>query len=253
VTKTSDAPEFLPPDPVVRLVRDRILDAELAALLTIAVEGGIPVLVAGVAPAARRAVRDALVVLVPRGVRVVRLAADEDFAWMPQAVELGWRPTSATSPQLPGAVMVAALEGDAADGTWGDAARLAIRALTAGHSLLATVGGSGLDDVLRTLGRPPVSAADDELSRLGVVLVLGAAERVEIAHYLRPVARDPGGHVQRLPPAALAAWNMRTGRYDHFAWGILAELASRTGRRPLAFEREQARRAASISAAAAGP
>lgn len=86
-----------------------------------------------------------------------------------------------------------------------------------------------------------------------MVLVLGDGPRVVIAHYLRPAARDPGGHVQRLPPAALAAWNQRTEQYDHFAWGVAGELAGRTHRRPLAFEREQAKRSAAISAAATGP
>jgi len=254
VTETSPAPAFLPPHAVARLVRDRILDAELAALLSLTVEGGIPVVVAGAAFEARLAVRDALAALVPPGVPVVRLAgADEDFAWMPQAVELGWRSSGAAAAATPGAVMVAALEGDTADAAWGEAAHLAIRALTAGYSLLATAGGSRLEDVLGRLALPPVGAIDDELTRLGVVLVLDDGPRVAIAHYLRPAARDPGGHVQRLPPAALAAWNGQTGRYDHFAWGVVAELAGRTGRRPLNFEREQAQRAAAISAAATGP
>lgn len=143
MTETSSAPAFLPPDAVAGLVRDRILDAELAALLSLTVEGGIPVVVAGGASEARRAARDALAALVPAGAAVVRLAgADEDFAWMPQAVELGWRSSGAPAAATPGAVMVAAFEEDVADPTWGQAAHLAIRALTAGYSLLATAGGS---------------------------------------------------------------------------------------------------------------
>ncbi len=119
---------------------------------------------------------------------------------------------------------------------------------------MATADGNRLDDVLARLAAPPVGAVDDELMRLGVVLVLDDAgdghPRVASAHYLRPVARDPGGHVQRLPPAVLATWSAATARFDHFAWGVVGELAGRTGRRPLDFEREQARRAAAIGAAA---
>lgn len=233
-------------------MRDRVLDAELAALLWLTVEGGIPVVVAGGAGETRRAVRDALLPLVSGAVPVVHLAgADEDFAWMPQAGELGWRSSGPTLPGTQGAVMVADLEpGDAR--TWGEAAHLAIRALTAGYSLVATAGGSTLEDVLGRLSLPPVSAIDDELARLGVVLLLDDGPRVRIAHYLRPAARDPGGHVQRPAPAALATWNGKTAKYDHFAWGVVAELAGRIGQRPISFEREQARRAAAISSGAAG-
>jgi hypothetical protein len=150
---------------------------------------------------------------------------------------------------VPGAVMVADLDAGA---TWGDAARLAVRALTADYGLVATAEGSSLEDLLGRLAASPVLAIDDELTRLGVVLVLGEGAdgvvRVQAAHYLRPVARDAGGHVQRLPPAVLATWNPSAARFDHFAWGIVDELAGRTGRRPLEFEREQARRAAAILA-----
>jgi hypothetical protein len=59
----------------------------------------------------------------------------------------------------------------------------------------------------------------------------GRDQRVVAAHYLRPVARDTGGHVQRLGPAVLATWDADRGAYDHFGWGIYPELAARTGRR----------------------
>jgi hypothetical protein len=59
----------------------------------------------------------------------------------------------------------------------------------------------------------------------------GRDQRVVAAHYLRPVARDAGGHVQRLGPAVLATWDADRGAYDHFGWGIYPELAARTGRR----------------------
>jgi len=252
VTDPDALPAALPSTALVGLVRDGVLDAELAALLWLTVEGGIPVVVAGVAGEDRRAVRDALLTLAPDTAPVVHLAGTaEDFAWMPQAGELGWQSTGLAEPGKPGAVMVAELEpGDA--GTWGEAAHLAIRALTAGYSLVATAGGSTLEDVLGRLSMPPVSAVDDELTRLGVVLLLDDGPRLRIAHYLRPAARDPGGHVQRPSPAALAAWNGKTDRYDHFAWGVVAELAGRIGQRPIALEREQARRSSVVASAAAG-
>ena len=253
MTETTPRPPFVPPDGLVRLVRRRVLDAELAALVSLTVEGGIPLVVAGGSAGERLDVRDAAAGALAAGGPLVPLSgAGEDFAWMPEAGELGWRSGGHATPAGPGAVMVARLEDGAADAVWGEAAHLAIRALTVGYSLLATADGASLQQVLGRLAEAPVSAIDDELSRLGVVLVLGPGPRVEIAHYLRPAARDPGGHVQRLPPAALAAWNATARRYDHFAWGVVDELAGRAGRRPLAFEREQAERAVAISSAATG-
>ena len=73
-----------------------------------------------------------------------------------------------------------------------------------------------LADVLAVLRGQGLT--DDEISFLGAVLVLevdgepgggtgGPPGRVVAAHRLRPVARDAGGHVQRLGPAVLAIWD----------------------------------------------
>jgi hypothetical protein len=73
------------------------------------------------------------------------------------------------------------------------------------------------------------------------------------AHYLRPVERDGHGHLQRRPPAVLATWDAKHADFEHFAWGVTPELASRVGRTQADFERRQAGRArflASIEAAA---
>ena len=255
-----------------RLVAARVLDAELAALAWLLVEGGVPVVVAGPACGGRTALADALLEVRPGGSSPVRLAGDaERFDWLPEAVELGWR----REPGRPGAIGRAGLAGrgrvspatsvlvadldDATPGaTWGERARLLVRALGLGYGLVATIRAAGLDEVLARLKGPPVSAVDDELSRLGLVLVLGPAgapeagvdHRVVAAHYLRPLARDEHGHVQRLPPAVLATWDPNAERVEHFAWGVAGELAGRTGRRAGDFEREQALRAGRLLAAA---
>jgi hypothetical protein len=77
-----------------------------------------------------------------------------------------------------------------------------------------------------------------------------AAPRVVAAHYVRPVAIDPGGHVHRLPPAVLGTWNEASRTWDDFAWGVIPELAGRLGIRSTDLEREQARRAALLRGAA---
>lgn len=248
---------------VVELVRERVVDAELGALLWLLVETRLPVIVVGPDGAGRTTLRDALLDLLPPDARSIRLAGDEeDFEWLPEAPELGWRRERRGQAAAPHhvrassttAVLLADGLGDrSAGGTAGSRARVVIRALALGYGMAATMIGTGLEDVLDTLGAVPIAADDDELSRLGIVLVLAAVpgaldepadrEHVVAAHYVRPVVRDAHGHVQRLPPAVLAAWDQRTDRLEHFAWGIVGELAGRTGRRPVEFEREQARRA----------
>jgi hypothetical protein len=58
------------------------------------------------------------------------------------------------------------------------------------------------------------------------------------AHYLRPVARDVHGHVQRLGPAVLATWDPASDKFEQFGWGVTPELAIRVGRRAGDFELE---------------
>ena len=123
---------------------------------------------------------------------------------------------------------------------------IAIRAASIGYGLAATIHADSLDEVFEALRRPPVLLADDELSRLGVVLVLravaGGRRRVVAAHYVRPIVRDVHGHVQHLGPAVLATWDPGHDRFEHFGWGITPELAGRIGRRAGDFELEVERR-----------
>ena len=105
-----------------------------------------------------------------------------------------------------------------------------------------------LEDVRDHLRNGPLPLSDDQLTFLGCVLILGEGGagstsdarasgarrgrlRVTAAHYVRPLARDAHGHSQRLDPAVLAAWDGRLERYEHFAWGVLPEIAARLGRR----------------------
>ncbi len=164
----------------------------------------------------------------------------------------------------------------------GPRARLLLRALARGYGLGATVRADSLERVLVALGAPPTSASADELRRLGIVLVLDvpaharadrvppverrqcagpapAGEpdgswRVVACHFVRPLDRDVAGHVQRRPPAVLAAWDDAHERLEHFEWGVTAELAMRVGLSRDEFEREQIGRSRTLaSLAASGP
>lgn len=116
---------------------------------------------------------------------------------------------------------------------------------SAGGVLLA----DSLEEVLRLSGAAP-GTVPDELRDMGLVLVLravDAAPRLVAAHYIRRLERDAGGHIQRRPPAVLAAWNERDGRLEHFYWSITADLADHAGLSLADFERERRSRAARMA------
>jgi len=253
------------PMSIAALIRAGTLDAELAGLLWLLVEARLPVVVAaGPRLAGKTTVLTALLEFLPPTVEVVALRGwSEDFAWLPEAGQLGWHgittdrigdeeaapPTGHVSPTT--TYLVAnEVSPHLPMYTWGEAARLAVRATSIGYGLGATLHADSLEDVFAELRGPDVRLTDDELSHLGVVLVLGTGRgrdgrllrRVQAAHYIRPIARDVHGHVQRMNPAVLATWNASTDSFEHFAWGVATELADRVGRAARDFNSEHARR-----------
>lgn len=256
------------PRSIVELIRAGTLDAELAATLWVLIEGRVPIVVAASERGTgKTTLLTALLEFLPPGVRTVELAgAMETFDWLPQAPELGWRRHRALGgpdhaigeiegrlhrhdpPIRPEAtvLLIPELSDHLPSYTWGAEARIAIRAASIGYGLAATIHAESLDEVFEALRARPVELGDDELSRLGVVLILrrvGDGERrVVAAHYVRPTARDEHGHVQRLGPAVLSTWDPGHDRFEHFGWGITPELALRVERRAGDFEVEVDRR-----------
>jgi hypothetical protein len=200
------APTGATPPSLVELISNGVLDAELGALVWLLVEGRVPLVVA--TPPGRLAAGGQLLAGVLASIR-----PDLDL----EGLERPLGATGATS---------------------------LVRGRRAGGVLEA----ASLEEVRTTLGSGPLPLTEDQLSFLGCVLVLGSAAsggarrsgrlRVTAAHYVRPLARDAHGHPQLLPPAVLATWDERLGRYEHFAWGIFAEVAPRLGRRTGDLERD---------------
>jgi hypothetical protein len=183
---------------LVSLISSGVLDAELAALVWLLVEGRVPLVVA--APEGRAAAGGQLLEGVLGSVR-----PDEDVAGLLAPLT----PAGASS-------------------------------LVRGRRAGGVVEAASLEEVRARLGTGALPLTADQLTFLGCVLVLGEAAggatrrgrlRVTAAHYVRPLARDAHGHAQRLDPAVLATWDERLGRYEHFAWGVLPEIAARLGRR----------------------
>ena len=103
-----------------------------------------------------------------------------------------------------------------------------------------------LEGVMEHFSAPPLGWSEDRLRTLGVVLIVeevpGLGRRLHAAHYLRPVERDAAGHLQRRPPALLAAHDRGADRLEHFDWAISGELADRLGLSMVQFEHELHRR-----------
>jgi hypothetical protein len=247
-----------PPRSIVELIRAGTLDAELAAMLWVLIEGRVPIVVAAAEQGTgKTTLLTALLDFLPPSARTVELeGAIETFDWLPQATELGWRrdreadarPHRHDPPIRPDdtVLLIPELSDHLPSYTWGAEARIAIRAASIGYGLAATIHADALDEVFDALGRPPVELSEDELSRLGTVVILRRVgeglRRVVAAHYVRPTARDEHGHVQRLGPAVLATWDPTHDRFEHFGWGVTPELALRVGRRAGDFELEVDRR-----------
>jgi hypothetical protein len=250
---------------VVELIGGGVLDAELAALAWILVEARLPLIVAGMARSAgKTTLLEALLDFLPSAIRRIDLAGvDETFDWLPEAERLGWPSATARPGQPPGdgirpvspssTILVAGeLSEHLPVYTGGVAARTFVRAASIGYGIAATIHGDRLEDVHDELRASPIGLSDDELSYLGLVLIIRpergtdgqVRRRVVAAHYERPVGRDEHGHVQRLPPAVVAVRDERTDRLDHFAWGVMPELGIRLGRTAGVVERDQAARAA---------
>lgn len=252
---------------IVELIAGGVLDAELAALAWILLEARVPLIVAALQRGAGKStLLEALLDFLPPTARRVDLAGvAEDFAWLPEAEALGWtRSGPAVEPAVPispasGFLVAAELSEHLPLYTWGRAARTLVRAASLGYGIGSTIHADRLEDVHAELRSHEVGLSDDELSYLGLVVVVRASRgpdghirrRVVAAHYARPVGRDEHGHTQRLPPAVLAARDDDADRLDHFEWGVMPELAIRLGWRAGDLEREQAERAALLAGLAA--
>ena len=252
---------------IVELIATGVLDADLAALAWILVEAQLPLIVAGLHQGTgKTTVLEALLDFLPPATRRIDLAGEaEDFGWLPEAEALGW---TRGGPRVPAAIPVgpagtllvaAEISEHLPIYTWGRAARTLVRAASIGYGIAATLHADRLEEVHALLRGRPIGLTDDELTYLGLIVIVRAERgpdghirrRVVAAHYARPVGRDEHGHTQRLPPAILAHRDATSDRLDHFAWGLMPELAIRLGRRAGDLELDQAERSAILAGLAA--
>ena len=112
----------------------------------------------------------------------------------------------------------------------------AVRQLSADPALVTDGPGVRIEDVLR---QPvPLRPAS------GAIVVLDDRGRVAAAHLLRPPVRDGAGHVRPRGPGVLAVRLEAEDRLEHFAWGVMPEVAEALDRKGGDLEAELDERAA---------
>lgn len=198
-------------DDLPTIVSERVIDAEGAALLWLLLEGGVPLVVAGSAPATTR-----------RGVATALLGSVPGRAWV--VLDLDDEPPSTEQ-------LSAIIVGGVGLGLTSGARDLKM--------LLDRVSSSGglPEDAVRRLGL------------VAIVESTANGTRIVALHYLRPAERDSQGHVQRRPPAVLATWDPELDTHDHFAWGVMPELSDRIDRAQADLEDRQRDRASCVATA----
>jgi hypothetical protein len=222
------------------------LSATLAAQITLLADAGVPIVVTGSAAAERR---DALAAAIaaasplPAGAESaeIKIAPEEAFVWLTDPAGVGCLVAGAGgAPRSPRSTRLVAhglIERLSAVTT-----KTVVRSLVRGFPLIATAPGHDLAELLDLLRGANLRVPEDDLHRLGLVVVLGddgaAQSHVESAHLLRAPALDGGA---RRPPALLTTWD-GSGGWDDFSWAALPELAARVGVTQAAYSSQLAAR-----------
>jgi hypothetical protein len=233
-------------DALRELVTAGQISGTLAAHLSILADAGVPIVVAGSAAADHRdTLADAIAAAspLPAGVESaeIMIAPEEAFTWLADPAGVGCLVAGAGgAPRSPRSTRLIAhglIERLSAATT-----KTVVRSLVRGFPLIATAPGRDLAALLDLLRGANLRVPEDDLHRLGVVVVLGgdatAQSRVVSAHLLRAPALDGGA---RRPPALLATWD-GSGGWDDFAWAALPELAARIGVTQAAYSTQLASR-----------
>lgn len=222
------------------------ISGTLAAHLTILADAGVPIVVAGSAAAERRvALAEAIATASPLPASAesaeIKIAPEEAFVWLADPAGVGCLVAGAGgAPRSPRSTRLIAhglIERLSAATT-----KIVVRSLVRGFPLIATAPGHDLAELLDLLRGANLRVPEDDLHRLGLVVVLGGdsttQSRVESAHLLRAPALDGGA---RRPPVLLATWD-GSGGWDDFAWAALPELAARIGVTQAAYSTQLASR-----------
>ena len=222
------------------------ISGTLAAHLTMMADAGVPIVVAGSAAADRRnALAAALAAASPLPASAesaeIKIAPEEAFVWLADPAGVGCLVAGAGgAPRSPRSTRLIAhglIERLSAATT-----KIVVRSLVRGFPLIATAPGHDLAELLDLLRGANLRVPEDDLHRLGLVVVLGGdsttQSRVESAHLLRAPALDGGA---RRPPVLLATWD-GSGGWDDFAWAALPELAARIGVTQAAYSTQLASR-----------
>ena len=227
------------PEGLRQLVGDKVAAPTLVAHLSILVGAGVPLVVAGGADrATRNRIADAISSGTPlaAGASEVEIADGERFAWLADPAGVGCTIEGAgAAPRAPRSARLRARA--LLDGLDPTVARGLIRSLVRGYQLISAAAAPDLAALLSALRAAPYRIPEDDLLRLGVVLIVDAARETKgndasasgrLANAYLLHAPAPGSAVRR-PPTLLASWNERSRAWDDFAWAAVPDLAERLG------------------------
>jgi hypothetical protein len=203
------------PPSIVDLVARGTLDADLAALVWLLVEGSVPLVV--IAPRSRLGAAAQLLLGVLESIRPGSITPELEQPLGATAVRRLLRG------RLPGGVIA----GESLDEVYRTLKAPPLPVSDEELTFLGCVLVLGETESAAARARPSAEPGSNPPANAAS----GGRLRVVAAHYVRPLARDAHGHAQRLGPAVLATWNADRGHYEHFDWAILPEIASRLGRR----------------------
>lgn len=209
------------------LVARGVLEASLAAHITILLDAGETLTVAAEDPARSANVADAFAYAACIGRRggdraEVMISSDHHFEWLSDPRSLGCVDTLAGSEPRGARTMLLRIRGLLRD-LDPQVARIALRSLARGHQAVIEAQATDLAALFDALRSAPVRLPEDDLHQLGVVLQV-EDQRVTAAHLLHPAAG-----VARRTPTLLTTWDRGAGRWDDFSWAALPMFAERCG------------------------
>ena len=208
------------------LVARGVVDAGLAAHLSILLDAGVPLTLVSPTGSPTSIFADAFASsLRIDGSRpdadVIEVAGDHGFEWLADPVGIGCLDPRAGTAVRPGGSMLLWIR-HLLDGLDPQVARTALRALARGHRAIVEARATDLASLLDALRASPIRLPEDDLQRLGVVLQLDGT-RVVAGHLLHP----PTGPSRRAP-TLLVTWDVAREAWDDFAWAALPFFAERS-------------------------
>lgn len=212
--------------PIRDLVAQGVMDAPLAAHISILLDAGLPLTILATESHQRQRVADAFATPLRTGHSgakrtEISVEGDHHFEWLSDPAGIGCMdPIAGTAPL--GARSFFLRIPHLMSGLKSECARIALRSLVRGYQAIIEAQTSDLLSLFEVLRASPLRLPEDDLQQLGVVLSLDE-HRLNAAHLLHPSVGTA-----RKPPTLLTVWDAGLSRWDDFSWAALPVFAERS-------------------------